>query len=237
MDHAFHAAAVARRTVARLRVVRAAKLRDVAFCILDDLFASDQVGVAQAHLRTGTQAVVFLGRDLHEVVAFDIDLARERHLARAGVFVFGIIDRREKLGFAFGVVGDDDFQRVEYRHAAFGDLVQVFAHAELQLAQVDHVVALGYADHFGEVAHRSRRITLAAQGADGRHAGIVPAHHGALLHEFQKTALGHHRIGEVQTGEFVLVRGVDVERLDEPVVERTVHVEFEGADRVGDPFD
>ena len=38
--------AVARRTVARLRVVRAAKLRDVAFCILDDLFASDQVGVA-----------------------------------------------------------------------------------------------------------------------------------------------------------------------------------------------
>ena len=64
VDHAFHAAAVARRTVARLRVVRAAKLRDVAFCILDDLFASDQVGVAQAHLRTGTQAVVFLGRDL-----------------------------------------------------------------------------------------------------------------------------------------------------------------------------
>ena len=111
------------------------------------------------------------------------------------------------------------------------------SHAVFQLPEVDHVVALGDAHHLGEVAHRGGRVALAAQGADRRHAGIVPAHHGALLHELQKTALGHHRIGEVQAGEFVLVRGIDVERLDEPVVERTVHVEFEGADRVGDPFD
>ena len=33
------------------------------------------------------------------------------------------------------------------------------------------------------------------------------------------------------------MRGENVERLDEPVVQRTVHVEFQGADRVGDPLD
>ena len=63
------------------------------------------------------------------------------------------------------------------------------------------------------------------------------AHHGALLHELQQLALRHHRIGEVQACEVVLVRGENVERLDEPVVQRTVHVEFQGADRVGDPLD
>lgn len=136
-----------------------------------------------------------------------------------------------------GVVGDRHLQRIEHGHAALCDLVEVLAHAVLQFSQVDHVVALGHAHHFGEVAHRGRCVALAAQGADRRHAGVVPAHHGAFLHQFEQFALRHHRIGEVQPREFVLVRRVDVQRPDEPVVERAVDVEFERADRVGDPLD
>ena len=78
---------------------------------------------------------------------------------------------------------------------------------------------------------------FAAQGADRRHTRVVPAHDGALLHEFQQFAFRHHRVGQVQPRELVLVRRPDAERLDEPVVERTVDVEFERADRVGDVLD
>jgi len=85
--------------------------------------------------------------------------------------------------------------------------------------------------------YRSRRVSLAAQGADRRHTWVVPAHDGALLHEFQQFAFRHHRVGQVQPCELVLVRRPDAERLDEPVVERTVDVEFERADRVGDVLD
>ena len=107
----------------------------------------------------------------------------------------------------------------------------------MTLSEVDDVVALRHADHLCEVAHRGRGVSLAAQGADRRHAGVVPSHHGALLHELQQAAFRHERIGEVQARELVLVRGEDPERLDEPVVERTVDVELQGADRVGDALD
>ncbi len=237
VDHALHAAAVARRAVARLRIVGAVQLHDVSLGILDDLFALDEVGVAQTHLVARAQAVVFLGGDLHEVLAFDVDHLREGNTARSGLGILGVVDRLELLLASLFVVVDDYLQRVEHGHAALGHLVQVLAHAVLQFRDVDRIVALGYADHLGEGPHRGGGVTLAAQTADGRHAGVVPAHHDALLHQLEQFALRHEGIGEVQTGELVLVRGVDLQRLNEPVVERTVHVEFQRADRVGDLLD
>ena len=168
--------------MARHRVVGAAQFGDVAFGILNHLLAFDEVRVAQTHFAARRETEELLGRLLHEIVAFDVDHLREGNLTRSGRFVLRIVDRREEFRLVLVVVGDDHFQRVEYGHATLGDLVQVFADAVFQLAEVDDVVAFGNAYHFSEVAHRSRGVTLAAQGADGRHAGVVPAHHGAFLH-------------------------------------------------------
>ena len=77
-------AAVGRVAAARLRVVGAAELDDLAVRVLHDVGAGDEVGVAQAHLAARGEAEELARRVLHEVVALDPELAREGHRARPG---------------------------------------------------------------------------------------------------------------------------------------------------------
>ena len=59
----------------------------------------------------------------------------------------------------------------------------------------------------------------------------------ALLHELQQLALAHHRVIEVEAGELDLLWLVVFDQVvHEPVVERPVILEFQRAERMGDPF-
>ena len=58
-----------------------------------------------------------------------------------------------------------------------------------------------------------------------------------FLYQLEQLALGHDGVVDVEAGKLVLMAGEDAELLDKPVVERTVDVELEGADGVGDVFD
>ena len=53
-----------------------------------------------------------------------------------------------------------------------------------------------------------------------------------FLHQLQEFTLAHHRIVEVEPCKFVLMRRKDAELCYEPIVERAVNVEFQGANRV-----
>ena len=59
----------------------------------------------------------------------------------------------------------------------------------------------------------------------------------AVLHEGQELALAEQGVGEVEAVEFDLLRMIDAEGFDVPIVERAVIFEFQGADGVGDAFD
>ena len=62
--------------------------------------------------------------------------------------------------------------------------------------------------------------------------------HEVIVHQLHEFALAHHRVGEVEAVEFVLVGAwVDGQLLDEPIVEGAVGDEFQGAEAVGDAFD
>jgi hypothetical protein len=78
-----------------------------------------------------------------EILALDPQLARERHLracpSRASADGWA---RSTALRLAFGVVVDHELQRIEHRHAARRDVVQVLAHAVLEHAELDPLVAL-----------------------------------------------------------------------------------------------
>ena len=59
-----------------------------------------------------------------------------------------------------------------------------------------------------------------------------------FLHEFQQLALAHDRIRQVQASKLNLLRTRrGNQALQKPVVERTVNLELQSADRVGDVFD
>ena len=111
------------------------------------------------------------------------------------------------------------------------------ADAPLQELDVHHLVALAHSDLLAEHLEGFRGVAPAPYSAQGRHPRIVPSGHEALLDELQELALTHEGICQVEPCEFVLVARIDVQGLDEPVVERTVDVELQGADRMGDVLD
>ena len=107
--------------------------------------------------------------------------------------------------------------------------------AILQHGHVGEAVVFGDADVVGEVAQGLRRDAAAAQAADGRHARVVPAGDEAFVDELHELALAHDGVAEAEPGELVLVgQGTrQVELLQNPVVERAVHLELQRADASG----
>ena len=152
--------------------------------------------------------------------------------------VLGVVDRVQLVLSALGVVGDDDLERVEHRHAALRVTVEHLADVVLQARELHGGVGLGDTDGGGELADALCRVAAAPEAGDGGHARVIPATDAALFHEAQQEALRKDRPGQVEAGELVLVRHAGHGQvLDEPVVERTVVLELERADGVGDALD
>ena len=66
-----------------------------------------------------------------------------------------------------------------------------------------------------------------------------PAVDQLFLHQLDHLAFAHDRIGQVKPGKFYLARqrAGEIERREDPLVERPVHFELERAERVRDALD
>ena len=84
-------------------------------CVLYHAVCGDEVGVAEAHFLARREAVILGRRHFAEVVLLNVDFARERHLAKSGSGVLGIVGHFDKLFLAFGIVVDDDLEGVAAR--------------------------------------------------------------------------------------------------------------------------
>ncbi len=114
----------------------------------------------------------------------------------------------------------------------------MLADGKLQHRHIDDAVGLGDADALDEVADRGRRHAAPPQARQRRHARIVPAGDVAAAHQFGEHALRQHRMGQIEPGEFVLVRVRGHRQVfQKPVVKRPVILEFQRADGMGDAFD
>ena len=138
----------------------------------------------------------------------------------------------------FRIILDHDLERPQHRHPPLRRLVENFADAEFQHADIDDAVGLGDADALDEFADRRRRHAAPLQAGDRRHPRIVPAGDMAAAHEFGQHALRQQRIGQIEAREFVLMRLRRHRQLvEQPVVERPVVLEFQRADRMRDALD
>src|SRR2546423_6656193 len=78
-----------------------------------------------------------------------------------------------------------------------------------------------------------------AKSRNRQHPRIVPAVDEIFVHELDELALAHHRVGKIEPREFDLARHrrPELERLQNPFVERPVYFELKCAKRVSDSFD
>src|SRR5690606_37667898 len=173
----------------------------------------------------------------HEVLPFDIQFSSEGYGSCTTVPGLGVVFAFEHLRLAFRIVGDDEPEWVEHDHPALGDLVQVFANAKFQQADIDNVIASCHPHPVAKVADTFRRITAAAHPAYGRHTRVVPSADVAFVYQAEKLTLGHDRVVHVESCELILPGGIDIELLYEPVVQLPVWNELQGTDAVGNFFD
>ncbi len=114
----------------------------------------------------------------------------------------------------------------------------MLAHRVLEHRDIDDAVGARDADAAHELADRGRRHAAPAQAGERRHARVVPAVDMALAHQLGEHALRQHGVGEIEPRELVLPRpGRYRQMLEQPIIERPVILEFEGAKRVGYALD
>ena len=149
-----------------------------------------------------------------------------------------MVDRFDLLDLPFGVVLDHDLERPQHRHPPLRRLVEDFADAEFEHADIDHAVGLRNADALDEFPDRRRRHAAPLQAGNRRHARIVPAGDMAAAHEFGQHPLGEQRVGQIEAREFILMRLRRHRQLvQQPVVERPVVLELQRADRMRNALD
>ena len=148
----------------------------------------------------------------------------------------GVVLHLEGLGLPLGVVDQGELHGPEHRHHPPGGLVQILPEAVFQEGVFNGVVRLGHPHPVAEIADGAGGVAPPPQAAQGRHTGIVPAGHTALLHELAQLPLGHDGVVDAQPGEFDLPGLVvgDGHVLGHPVVQGAVGLKLQGAEGVGD---
>ena len=142
------------------------------------------------------------------------------------------------FGLPFGVVVDDDFQRTKDRHGTGRVLIEVVPDTGFEQAEVHDGVRLGDADTGTEVPDGCGREAAASHAGDGDHARVVPAVDIAVVDKIEAAAFTGDTVVEVETGELDLPRGrlIDFALSADPVIEGSVVLELQGAQRMGDAF-
>ena len=237
VNGAFDLASIGSVAALRFGIVGAMDHADFAVFVLFHTGTGHKVGAAEAHFLARSQTVELLDGFFHEVVPFNVELAGEGHFAASGFRIFRVVDDFHLFDLTGGIVVNDQSDRVHDRHSALGCLVEVFPDTVFQECNVRQTVEFGDPDLFAEIPECFRGNAAAAEGADRRHTGIIPAVDVVCFHQFPEFAFAHNRVGESKTGEFDLAglgRGIQI--FDEPIVQGTVDLKFQGADGVGDPF-
>ena len=123
---------------------------------------------------------------------------------------------------------------VKHSHIPVGAGVEVFPYAPFHQRKVYYVVTLCNSYFLSEHLDALRSIAPSPYTADGRHTRVVPASYIVVLDKFQELAFAHYGICEVEPCKLVLVAREDTQLLNEPVVQRTVHIKLQSTDTVGD---
>ena len=112
----------------------------------------------------------------------------------------------------------------------------MFSYTKFEQTQVDKVVAFCDTDLITKFADGFGCITSPSHRADGRHTRIVPALHNIFGYELQQFSLAHNGVRHVQSRKLILLRWIDLEFFNKPIVQLAVRNEFERTNAVSDVF-
>ena len=205
----------------------------------------DNVGTFETGLLVGRHTEELLIGNFLEIGTFNPEFTAELDGVGAFLGALGVIDHLKFFDLSLGIVGNDEFDGVEYGRYTSSSLVEIGAHGTFEQLDVVERVKRGVSDLINELANALGAVTSTTYAANGGHTWIVPSADHAFFGEQQEVALGHEGVIEIQLVELNLSRPVVGEifsarffvPIHEKVVKRTVGHKFKGADGVGNPFE
>ena len=228
-----HLTPVRSRPSARFGIVGAVHFDHISgLLVFHDIHAFHQVCVPQPYLTSGRQPKEPLGWRLEEVVALNVQLARERHLPRA---LFGhvtrIIGRFQLFYLAFRIVHDNQLERSEHAQHARHPFVQIVTNGIFELFDVHSAVDLGDTNHIAERTDRFGGDPAPPEPRYRGHARVVPAGDVPLLHQPHQLPFAEDGVVVIEPGELGLRRpGMwDIRSIEYPLVQRVVVLELQRA--------
>ena len=162
-----------------------------AACTLHD------VGIFETYFLARSHSEIFFRSIFHEVFAFYPQFTAEFDGMASGFRIFGIVDGFQLFHFAFGIVGDYQFYRIQYGGNTGCTNIQIFANGTLQQRELIKRIVGGISYFINELTDGLRGVSATAESADGRHTGVVPAVHQAFFHQSKQVAFTHQGITEV----------------------------------------
>ena len=75
----------------------------------------------------------------------------------------------------FGVVIDNNTERMQYGHYPWSPFIKVFPDAILQQGYINHALPFGHADEFTKFPDSLRCVSPSSEAGNGGHSWIIPA--------------------------------------------------------------
>ena len=180
-----------RHTATGIRIVFAIYLGNLTVLVFLAARTFYDIGVLQTNFLSRCHPEIFLGSVFHEVLTFHPQLTAELDRMAAGFRIFRVVDGFQLLDLSFRIVGDNQFHRIDHGGYTDGAGIQILAYGAFQQGELVQGVVSRITDLVDELTDRLRRVTPAAETADGRHTGVIPAVYQVLFYQCKQVTLAH----------------------------------------------
>ena len=141
MNCALHLSAVGSISAPGIFIPDAVNLDNLPGLVLDDALALENANASQAHFLADRHAEELLIRLFHEVGAVDPDFTAKRNFTRSRALIKRIVRENDVSRLSIPIV-DHNFNGIDHRHSARGDLVKLLANAPFKKSRVGNALNL-----------------------------------------------------------------------------------------------
>ena len=225
-------------TVAYCQIGGTMDCLNAAVLVLFNRFVLDDICAHQTNLSAGFQTEELGRRNLRKVGRFDIQLLGKGNVTGTGFWIGRIIGNREVFHLIHGIVVNDDLHGLGHTDATGSGGIQLLTDAVLQKLNLNKAVGLSNTGTLDEIKDSGRSIAASAQTTKSRHTGIVPSVHQCILNQCTEITLTHYGVGNVEASKLSLLGRIYGKSavLHNPIVEGTVILKLQRAERIGDAF-
>src|SRR6187402_1594121 len=98
----------------------------------------------------------------------------------------------------------------------------MLAKTKFKQANIHNIFSFCNADTITELTNALRRISTTTKTADRWHSRIIPTGNIIFIYQLQELSFTRNGIIDIASCKFILMRGIDLQLFDQPIIELTM---------------